>query len=74
MLMNLAGHWAVGLPLGYAACFWWGWGVRGLWIGLGAGLTLVGSALLFVWADRERQWPGPPIQAGAGVASAAPDA
>ena len=39
MLTNLAGHWLIGLPLGYAACFWWGWGVQGLWLGLAAGLT-----------------------------------
>jgi MATE family multidrug resistance protein len=31
MLWNLFGHWAVGLPLGYAFCFWLGWDVIGLW-------------------------------------------
>jgi MATE family multidrug resistance protein len=52
MLVNLAGHWLVGLPLGYTACFVWGWGVRGLWLGLAAGLTAVGAALLFTWHRR----------------------
>jgi MATE family multidrug resistance protein len=52
MLANLAGHWLVGLPLGYTACFVWGWGVRGLWLGLAAGLTVVGAALLFTWRRR----------------------
>ena len=56
MFANLAGHWAVGLPLGYAACFVWGWGVRGLWLGLAAGLTIVGLTLLRVWARRAREW------------------
>jgi MATE family multidrug resistance protein len=55
MFANFAGHWLVGLPLGYAACFWWGWGVQGLWLGLAAGLTAVGSALLATWSRRARQ-------------------
>jgi MATE family multidrug resistance protein len=55
MLANLAGHWAVGLPLGYAACFWWGWGVKGLWMGLAAGLIAVGSLLLATWARRAKR-------------------
>ncbi len=52
MVVNLAGHWAIGLPLGYAACFWWGWGVQGLWAGLATSLTLVGLTLMLVWARR----------------------
>lgn len=52
MYANLVGHWAIGLPLAYAACFWWGWGVQGLWAGLAVGLVLVGAALLRVWARR----------------------
>jgi multidrug resistance protein, MATE family len=54
MVVNFAGHWLVGLPLGYAACFWWGWGVRGLWLGLAAGLTGVGAVLLATWNRRAR--------------------
>lgn len=52
MLCNLAGHWCVGLPVGYALCFWWGWGVVGLWIGLSLGLILVGVLLVPVWHYR----------------------
>ena len=55
MLANLAGHWLIGLPLGYAACFWWGWGVQGLWLGLAAGLTAVGCVLLATWSRRARK-------------------
>jgi len=55
MIWNLVGHWAFGLPLGYALCFWWAWGVRGLWIGLSAGLISVGAALLVVWSRRTRR-------------------
>lgn len=54
MLCNLAGHWLFGLPFGYALCFWWGWGVPGLWIGLSAGLISVGVVLLVVWTRRVR--------------------
>jgi len=54
MLVNFAGHWLIGLPLGYAACFWWGWGVQGLWLGLAAGLTAVGTVLLATWSRRAR--------------------
>jgi MATE family multidrug resistance protein len=52
MLCNLAGHWCVGLPVGYALCFWWGWGVVGLWLGLSLGLILIGSLLVPVWHYR----------------------
>ena len=49
MLWNLAGHWFIGLPLGYALCFSVGLGVVGLWWGLSAGLMVCGIALLWVW-------------------------
>jgi MATE family multidrug resistance protein len=46
MLWNLAGHWLIGLPLGYALCFIAGLGVIGLWWGLSVGLIICGIALL----------------------------
>jgi len=49
MLWNLAGHWVVGLPLGYLLCFRWGVGLVGLWWGLSAGLMICGVALILVW-------------------------
>lgn len=49
LVWNLAGHWLVGLPLGYFLCFRVGLGVIGLWWGLSVGLTICGVALLFVW-------------------------
>jgi MATE family multidrug resistance protein len=52
MIWHLIGHWAVGLPLGYALCFWWGWGVPGVWAGLSAGLILVGIVLVSLWFYR----------------------
>ena len=55
MLWNLAGHWFVGLPLGYTLCFVLGYGVRGLWWGLSIGLIICGVALALVWRRRIRQ-------------------
>ena len=49
MLWNLAGHWVVGLPLGYLLCFRWGVGLVGLWWGLSVGLMICGVALILVW-------------------------
>jgi len=52
MIWNLAGHWLLGLPLGYSLCFVWGWGVSGLWVGLSIGLIAVGLVLLTAWVRR----------------------
>jgi MATE family multidrug resistance protein len=57
MLWNLAAHWFLGLPLGYALCFIGGLGVIGLWWGLSAGLIICGIALLVVWSRRIRTLP-----------------
>jgi multidrug resistance protein, MATE family len=55
MVSNLAAHWLLGLPLGYALCFPAGWGVQGLWVGLCIGLIVVGLALVGVWMRRVGQ-------------------
>jgi MATE family multidrug resistance protein len=52
MLWNLAGHWFIGLPLGYTLCFVLGFGVIGLWWGLSIGLIICGVALAAVWTRR----------------------
>ena len=52
MVSNLLGHWGLGLPVGYALCFWWGWGVVGLWVGLSIGLIVAGLVLVPVWHRR----------------------
>jgi multidrug resistance protein, MATE family len=55
MVTNLAGHWFIGLPLGYALCFPLGLGVIGLWWGLSAGLIVCGVVLLGVWYKRSSE-------------------
>ncbi len=50
MLATLGGYWFFGLPLGYALCFKYAWGVRGLWVGLTAALILVSFAVLSRWS------------------------
>lgn len=59
MLSNFAGHWLIGLPVGYTLCFDREWGVVGLWVGLALGLTLVGIVLLGVWHRKSRHGVGP---------------
>jgi MATE family multidrug resistance protein len=45
MLVAGIAYWLVALPLGYVLAFPLGWGPRGLWWGLTAGLTLVAVTL-----------------------------
>jgi MATE family multidrug resistance protein len=52
MLVNLIGHWLLGLPVGYVLCFTLGMGVAGLWIGLSTGLIVCGVILTWVWSRR----------------------
>jgi multidrug resistance protein, MATE family len=54
MIMNVIGHWMFGLPTGYALCFWAGWGVAGLWVGLCIGLVFVAVVLTLAWHQRSR--------------------
>ncbi|RLN72090.1 hypothetical protein BBJ28_00011018, partial [Nothophytophthora sp. Chile5] len=47
---NVTAFYAVGIPLGALLAFHFGWGVEGLWIGFGAGITtayLLCSASLY---------------------------
>jgi MATE family multidrug resistance protein len=55
MITNVVGHWVLGLPVGYALCFVFGWGVAGLWIGLSVGLVFVSAILLVAWWKRARE-------------------
>ena len=54
MLCHFAGYWIIGLPLGALLCFYYGFGALGLWIGLSAGLIIIGTILFFVWRATAR--------------------
>ncbi|MBI3558341.1 MAG: MATE family efflux transporter [Deltaproteobacteria bacterium] len=58
MYTNLAGHWLLGLPVGYMLCFWLGWGAHGLWVGLSVGLTVVALGLTYVWWRKAHEMRG----------------
>jgi MATE family multidrug resistance protein len=49
MLCHFAGYWLVGLPVGSLLCFHFGFGAPGLWMGLSAGLILIGIVLVAFW-------------------------
>src|ERR1051326_3758576 len=50
MLVNLAGYWIIGLPLGAWLEFRAGMGALGMWVGLCLALVLIGSILLGFWS------------------------
>ena len=57
MVANFIAYWLIGLPAGYVLCFKLGWGALGVWIGLCAGLMIIGSALLLAWHRRQLATP-----------------
>ena len=59
MVMNVIGHWFLGLPVGYALCFRFGWGVTGLWVGLSIGLVFCAIVLTATWFRRSHGRAGP---------------
>jgi MATE family multidrug resistance protein len=49
MLCHFVGYWVIGLPLGAVLCFRFGLGAAGLWMGLSAGLIVIGIVLVGFW-------------------------
>lgn len=43
---NIVGYWLLGLPAGWLLAFVWGWGARGVWMGLVVGLAVVAAILI----------------------------
>jgi len=56
MMCSVSLYWLLGLPLGAYLCFRAGWGAAGLWTGLCVALILIGSALLYAWRRREKNF------------------
>ncbi len=54
MLVNLAGYWFFGLPIGYLLCFRFHYGVYGLWCGLSLALIVIALILLRSWNRHSR--------------------
>ena len=54
MLCHFAGYWILGLPLGAFLCFRESLGAVGLWMGLSAGLIVIGIILLWFWRRTAR--------------------
>jgi MATE family multidrug resistance protein len=48
-IAHFVGYWLAGMPLGWFLCFPWGWGVRGIWVGLALAMILIGIWLVNVW-------------------------
>lgn len=51
---HFTGYWIFGLPVAWALCFHYGWGVRGIWIGLTVALVLIGAVLIVCWARKNK--------------------
>jgi MATE family multidrug resistance protein len=58
MLCHFIGYWVIGLPLGAVLCFHYALGAQGLWVGLSAGLILIGAVLLVFWRRTIRRLVG----------------
>ena len=54
MLCHFAGYWIIGLPLGALLCFHYSLGAVGLWMGLSAGLIVIGIVLFWFWRHTAR--------------------
>jgi len=54
MLMNFAGYWILGLPLGAFLCFGLRWGLSGLWLGLTLALIVIALLLCARWLRDSR--------------------
>jgi len=48
-IAHFTGYWIFGMPIAYALCFHYGWGVRGIWTGLTVALVLIGAVLIALW-------------------------
>jgi MATE family multidrug resistance protein len=54
-IAHFIGYWIFGLPIAWALCFHFAWGVRGLWVGLTVALVLIGLALIVVWGRKAQK-------------------
>lgn len=69
LLINILGHWLIGLPVGVTLGFGLGWGATGLWLGLVAGL---GSVAILLWREWGRSVAASAVPSDPLVAASAP--
>ncbi len=54
MWVTFFAYWVIALPVGYALCYWWEFGVQGFWISFVLGLTL--AAIGLGWRLYQQLW------------------
>lgn len=63
MLLALFAYWGVGMPLGATLGLWLGWGPRGMWLGLIAGLLVAAVLMAARFMQSARRLPAGPMGA-----------
>lgn len=59
MMIQVGGYWGTGFGTALLLGFGLGWGARGVWWGLAAGLGVVSVLLIWRWSRRDRLRPTP---------------
>ncbi|WP_083500462.1 MATE family efflux transporter [Sphingomonas endophytica] len=59
MMIQVGGYWGAGFGTALLLGFGLGWGARGVWWGLAAGLGVVSVLLIWRWSRRDRLRPTP---------------
>jgi MATE family multidrug resistance protein len=70
MVVNFAGYWLFGLPVGYILCFRMGFGIAGLWWGLTFALIGISIVLLLAWqrkTSKSDSFDNPKVPLGTGA-------
>jgi MATE family multidrug resistance protein len=57
MAVTAFAYWGIGMPVGYSLAFQAGFGARGMWMGLIAGLTVAAALLFLRFARRTARHP-----------------
>ena len=57
MLLAAFAYWGIGMPVGIGLGLWLGWGPRGMWLGLTAGLAVAALLLARRFLRSSRRVP-----------------
>lgn len=61
MLLAALAYWGIGMPVGAGLGLWLGWGPRGMWLGLIAGLTVASVLMATRFLRSSRRLPVVPV-------------